>query len=220
MLKGILFDLDNTLYDEKIYFIEVFREFSNRHHLDLNDFINVYNTGLRHSSSDFFGDMLKILGIYSEGFQKELFELYQTTSCSLSIETSVVELLSFIKLKSLKVGVITNGVLSVQQNKVKSLGLNKYVDEIVYARSWGNDFEKPHSRPFLNALALLDLNKEDVLFIGDDLLTDIKGAMACDIESIWLKTNRRLVIDHTEIILPEIVIESLSQLQQIIEERT
>ncbi|AHF01590.1 hydrolase [Thiomicrospira aerophila AL3] len=218
-MKGILFDLDNTLYDEKLYFIEVFREFSNRHNFDLNDFINVYNSGLRHASSDFFGDILKNLGIYSAGYQKELFELYQTISCSLSMEPCVLDLLSFIRLKSLKIGVVTNGVLKVQHNKVKSLGLEKYVDEVVYARKWGSDFEKPHSRPFLNALASLDLNKEDVLFIGDDLFTDIKGAMACDIESIWLKTNRRLVADSTELMLPEIVITSLNQVKQIIKER-
>ncbi len=47
-----------------------------------------------------------------------------------------------------RLGLISDGPLSVQQNKVAALGLTSRLDEIILTDRWGEAFWKPHPRAF------------------------------------------------------------------------
>ncbi len=47
-----------------------------------------------------------------------------------------------------KLGLISDGPLAVQQNKVQALGLTSRLDQIILTDRWGEDFWKPHPRAF------------------------------------------------------------------------
>ncbi|MBR4298003.1 MAG: YqeG family HAD IIIA-type phosphatase [Bacteroidaceae bacterium] len=49
------------------------------------------------------------------------------------------------------------------------------------------DANKPHVESFKKALALLKMNKQEVVVIGDHVLTDVRGANDCGLASILVK---------------------------------
>ncbi|AYU54208.1 YqeG family HAD IIIA-type phosphatase [Staphylococcus debuckii] len=46
---------------------------------------------------------------------------------------------------------------------------------------------KPHKPNYLKAIEMLDVNKDEVVLVGDQLFTDVLGANLCGIKSILVK---------------------------------
>ena len=81
----------------------------------------------------------------------------------------------------IKVCLLTNLFAEIQIKKLKKLKLTEYIDMIVANDSVAVD--KPHPDIYTYALKRLDLTIEDVIMIGDNLNTDIKGAEAVGIRA-------------------------------------
>ena len=184
MIKAVIFDLDNTLYDENSYFLKVFEAFSKIYNIDINLFKNIFDDIFILESRDIFTDILKKIDFYSQEKQKQLFELYKSIDCNLELYSEAYELINYLNNKNINIAIITNGVLEAQKNKVRVLDLEKITNKIVYAREFGKDFEKPHEKPYIQTLKLLNVKKEDVLFIGDHPETDIIGATKVGIKAL------------------------------------
>ncbi|MFC3038752.1 HAD family hydrolase [Virgibacillus xinjiangensis] len=83
---------------------------------------------------------------------------------------------------------LTNGSPDLQQIKLDiTPELVPYFDEILVSGAFGKG--KPAAEIFEHALGLLEAEKEEVLMIGDNLLTDILGANRAGIDSVWV--NRK-----------------------------
>lgn len=184
MIKAVIFDLDNTLYDERLYFFKVFDEFSRLHNIDNLIFRDVFSEQFILDSRDIFTDILKEVGFYSKSKQNQLFEIYKKIDCQLGLYQESYSLIDYLNENDLSVAIVTNGVLEAQMNKVKVLGVNKIVDTIIYARKFGKDFEKPNKKPFLEALKLLNVNGDEAIFVGDHPNTDILGARNAGIKAL------------------------------------
>ena len=85
--------------------------------------------------------------------------------------------------------VLTNGVVEVQKNKVKSLGLEQVVDKVFYARELGFGNEKPDIRCFKEVLAYFNCEPERAVVIGDSYDNDYLGGLGAGIDSLWLGGN-------------------------------
>lgn len=186
MIKTVLFDLDYTLYDEKLYLIEVFKKFASKNDIDISNISDLLNDEILFHSKDIFGDILKKIDLYNDTNQNELFDIYKSLDYSLKLYNDANEILSFLKNKKIETAIVTNGVIKAQKNKVKCLGLSQKINHIVYARKFGKDCEKPHQKPFLEALKLTESEPKHTIFIGDNPKTDIKGANDLNITSILL----------------------------------
>ena len=184
MIKALILDLDNTLYDENLYFFAVFKEFSKKHLLDYIKIKSILTDDFRLNSSDIFTDTLRKIDYFTEARHNELFTIYQTIDCKLKLDKDALEIISYAQKKNIKLAIITNGEVLAQQNKIKVLGLHNEIEHIIYARENGIAFEKPHEQPFLIALKRLKINSNEVLFVGDHPLTDIEGAKKVGIKSI------------------------------------
>ncbi|EAJ3421056.1 HAD family hydrolase, partial [Campylobacter coli] len=75
-IKAVIFDLDNTLYDENVYIAEVLDIFSKKYSLNFDKNKFIYNKDLRNKSNDIFSFWLNSINFYSKEYQEELFELY------------------------------------------------------------------------------------------------------------------------------------------------
>jgi putative hydrolase of the HAD superfamily len=186
-MKAIIFDLDNTLYEEKQYFLEVFRVFAKKHGLDFPSFEAAFTDELQLHSKDWLGDTLKGAGKFTPEYQEELFALYRTINAPVKIYEDAKELIAYARSKKLKLGVVTNGALEAQENKVRCLKLDSLVDAIVFARKFGKENEKPGRMPYEAALKELDVTAPDSLYIGDNPNTDIAGAKALKFKTVWVK---------------------------------
>lgn len=190
MIKAVIFDLDNTLYDESGYFLAVFRSFCKRRRLYMPGIGGILRSVLKSDSRDVFGDVLKKAGLYSWKFQEELFSLYRSVDTKLALYGDAADFISFAKRKGLKLGIITNGDVRAQRNKIKCLGVGKVFDRVVYARELGKLKEKPHAQAFRKALKGLNIKAREAVYVGDNFDTDIAGAKKAGIRAVLLRRNR------------------------------
>lgn len=186
MIKGVIFDLDNTLYDEDSYFFEVFNVFCDKYKLDLNELKSIFTDEFKLKSKDYFGDILKKINFYSSQKQNEMFEIYQNINCALCLYEDARQILNFLQQNAIKTAIITNGDIKAQKNKIKALNLYNKIKHIIYAREFGKDCEKPNSISFLKVLEVLNLKANETIFIGDNPKTDIKGARNLGIKAYRL----------------------------------
>jgi len=186
-LKAVVFDLDNTLYNEGEYFKAVVSHFLNKNHhfeIDLDSLIDI---GARLKSKDYLGDILHKLSLYSERKQEQLFDLYCGFSGEVPLDPAVSSMLKILRRNSMQIGMVTNGVVIAQRNKVRCLSLEVYLDAITYARDLGKSCEKPHAAPFVDICQKLNCVPENTLFVGDHPVNDIIGAKNIGMMTAWLK---------------------------------
>jgi putative hydrolase of the HAD superfamily len=106
---------------------------------------------------------------------------------------------------------ITNGSPNLQHTKLAlTPELIPYFDHIVISGDFGKG--KPDSSIFEYALSRLSLQKEDVIMVGDNLMTDILGANRVGIKSVWINRHQK---DRNEVI-PTYEIQHLEELFTIL----
>ncbi len=84
----------------------------------------------------------------------------------------------------LRLGVVTNGQLSIQENTIAGLGLTRSFDTIVISEAEG--IRKPDPEIFLRALARLATAPASAVYVGDNPGADIVGAKAAGMRAIWM----------------------------------
>jgi len=89
-------------------------------------------------------------------------------------------------------------------------GLNPYFEFALYSSS--TPYRKPHPSIFNAAIARLQIDTEDILFVGDNLQMDVAGPQAVGISAAWLNRKGSSLSDG---IIPDYQINSLSELLQI-----
>ncbi|MBE7150375.1 HAD-IA family hydrolase [Bacillus mycoides] len=193
----MLFDLDDTLLDrdkavdnlfllvlEKCYedvsdtvknnMLQKFKEYDKREY-GISD-----KTIVLESLFDEFAPKYRLPRNYIQDFWNE-----NLPKC-FSNDQNTILFLNHIK-RHFKVGIITNGSTQRQKAKIMNTGLNEYFDTIIISEEVG--FSKPDKRIFELALNKLNVQSEDVLFVGDDLEKDIAGCQNANIKGIWFNPN-------------------------------
>jgi 2-haloacid dehalogenase len=89
-----------------------------------------------------------------------------------------------------EVGIITNGVASIQERRIASSGLGDYISFTATSEACG--YAKPDGRFFEYAanMARAPFRKEATIIVGDRLDADILGANRFGIESCWFNPGR------------------------------
>lgn len=79
--------------------------------------------------------------------------------------------------------IITNGFNDVQTTKLQKSGLVDYFDQVITSESCGA--KKPSTRIFEYALEKAGAARHECIMIGDNLDTDIQGAINTDIDQVY-----------------------------------
>ncbi|QPV64270.1 HAD family hydrolase [Halosimplex litoreum] len=104
------------------------------------------------------------------------------------------------------IGLVTNGPEDEQQAKIEAIGLEEYLDVVVFA---GNDIPaKPHSRAFSEALSRLNTSPQNAVFVGDSVAEDVTGAADVGMTTVWLSNDDHPSPDTK----PDFRIQSLGEL--------
>lgn len=83
-----------------------------------------------------------------------------------------------------RLGVVTNGAPELQRAKLEATGLDGYVETVVCG---GYETPaKPAVEPFAVALEALDSSPDRAVYVGDALSTDVAGARAAGLRSVWV----------------------------------
>ncbi|XP_068746937.1 phospholysine phosphohistidine inorganic pyrophosphate phosphatase-like isoform X1 [Montipora capricornis] len=76
---------------------------------------------------------------------------------------------------------------------------------------------KPAASFFLTALADINVFPEDAVMIGDDIVSDVGGAQACNIRGVQVRTGKfRLQVEHHPIIKPIGYVNDLAEAVDLI----
>ncbi|MBJ8106405.1 MULTISPECIES: HAD-IA family hydrolase [Bacillus cereus group] len=195
--KAMLFDLDDTLLDREKAVDDLFLLVLEKCYEDVSDTVKnnmlqkfkEYDKGeygisnktiVLESLFDEFPPKYRLPRNYIQDFWNNNFP-----KC-FSINQNTINFLNSIKMH-IKVGIITNGSTQRQTAKIINTNLNNYFDTIIISEEVG--FSKPDKRIFELALNKLNMQPEDVLFVGDDLEKDIAGCQNANIKGIWFNPN-------------------------------
>ncbi|WP_322904382.1 HAD family hydrolase [Paenibacillus campi] len=154
---------------------------------------------------------LQALGIDNEPLAAELAEQFVRERRNRPhFYEETLQILGELKGK-VKLLLLTNGCPALQQEKLDGVPeLAPYFDHIVISGAFGRG--KPDPSIFRHALELLDVQPAQALMVGDKLTTDIKGALATGITSVWLNRNGKT---NDSEIKPAHEIKHLSELHGI-----
>lgn len=109
-------------------------------------------------------------------------------------------------------GVVTNGLSSVQHARVEHSGLAQYLGCVVVSEEVG--FAKPDPRIFVCALKRIrHRDRSSVLVVGDSLDADVGGAVAFGVDACWLNLEGR---QNTHGPFPAYQIRRLGQLEEVL----
>lgn len=80
-----------------------------------------------------------------------------------------------------RTGVVTNGFTCAQTRKAEHHGLHLATEFVLPSETAG--FHKPDPRIFRHALNLIDCEPHETLFVGDNLVADIRGALGAGLSA-------------------------------------
>lgn len=205
----MIFDLDHTLWDYDSNCIEALLELYDKNNLKkrgVASFENLRDVFMEMNTQMWDQYDLGIIQrdvIRYQRFHRILLELgIDDYQLSLSMSSDYVALsptkknllpnakniLEYLE-KKYKLLIITNGFEEIQSVKLKSSGISAYFDKVVTSELAGH--KKPAKEIFEFALAGSNLNLNEVIMVGDNLNTDIKGATNAGIDSAYFNPNRK-----------------------------
>lgn len=189
--QTIVFDLDDTLYPERDYVLSGFRAVATwaEAHLGIPapkgfaELEALFAQGVR---GHVFDRWLSAHGKPDPALIPQLVEVYRGHRPSLKPFDTVPELLAGLRRRH-RLGIVSDGHLSVQQRKLDALQLGQYFDAVVFSDTWGRDAWKPSPRPFAEALSRLSGTAESSVYVGDNPTKDFLGARQLGMFTIQLR---------------------------------
>ena len=109
-------------------------------------------------------------------------------------------------------GIVTNGPSQMQRHKCQALGLDQVAPFIIVSEEVG--YAKPDPRIFGDALDATGLaGGEQVMFVGDNPVTDIDGARRAGMRTAWVRRGRKFPADLAP---PDHVVDSVLEVQPVL----
>ena len=220
--RAVVFDMDDTLYPERQFVLSGFRAVANwlepRAGLPadrcLAELQSFYEAGVR---GDTFDRWLTGHG-FPTTWAPGMVEVYRDHEPLLDPFPGVRELLARLRL-SVKLGLLSDGYLAVQRRKLAALGLADQFDAVVFSDAWGRAAWKPSTRPFLEALRLLDTPATAAIYVADNPAKDFLGARQIGMGTIWLRRpggEYALLEPPSPAHAPDLTVASLDELESIL----
>jgi len=195
-IKVLLFDLDDTLYEEKQFavsgFIKVAEFIEDKFKINKDFFckilIDIFNESKR---GDIFNLALKRVNVtYEEKIIHAIVKIYREHNPKIKLDKDVKLLL--VKLRKVySLGIITDGYFEVQKKKVQALRLEGIFDSIIYTDEYRREYWKPDVLGYKLALEKFRVLPEESIYIGDNPYKDFIGAKKIGISTVRILKSGR-----------------------------
>ena len=183
MIKVIGFDLDNTLYDQTQFEFAVFKIISKKmeekYAINQKEYFEKLKKLYLSDIKSFLFDKAFLLLNKSlpngwEAFIEEnILQIYRTyLPKKMNLYENIITKLEMLRSEKYKLVLITNGNEQVQLNKIKALDINSLFDVILISDSFTPIQRKPNTYMFQKTLDFFNINSDEMIFIGDDIIRD------------------------------------------------
>jgi len=177
MITTVIFDLDDTLYDEIDYCRSGFHAVS-RHLAESREiaaekiFDAIWQQFTAGNRTKTFSAALEKLGIsFDDTFIAKLIDVYRSHTPEITLPPDSKAVLKQLAGKYV-LGLLTDGFLPAQQLKVRALGIEKYFKHILYTEQLGREFWKPSPVGFQKLLESLNVQPQNAVYIADNPTKD------------------------------------------------
>jgi len=201
MITTVIFDLDDTLYDEVEYcrsgfhavadFLAQLPDWPTSNHIfdalwdqfEAGNHTKTFNAAL-----DEFGKE------HDEKLISKLVELYRNHIPKITLPTDSRDVLDQLSGRY-TLALLTDGFLPAQQLKVHALGIEKYFKTIVYTEMLGRDCWKPSPAGFKKLIQKLNANPENMVYVADNQQKDFIAPNSLGLSTIQIIRPSRI---HTQ----------------------
>lgn len=199
--KGIIFDLDDTLYDECDYVRSGFEAvaeylFENVRGVSKHDIVNFLYQAFenRKPAFDVLFEEFEELDV---ALKKECIRIYREHKPNLILSKENSNLLKELRMQGKKIGIITDGRVDGQKNKLEALGLYPLIDEyIITDELAGNSdvtkFRKPNPLAFQIMRERLGVEYDEMVYVGDNKTKDFQAPICLGMTPIWYHNEKGL----------------------------
>lgn len=170
-VKGVIFDLDDTLYSEKQYIRSGFQKIAE--HLERPDateklwkYFELGEPAIDKYLEDIGQSSMKL----------ECLDIYRGQFPMITLYDGVLEFIRDLKRNGIKVGIITDGRPDSQVKKITALGLYDEVDDVIITDELGGiQFRKPCDIAFRIMQNRWRVPFEQIIYVGDNPNKDFQA---------------------------------------------
>ena len=223
MIKALVFDLDDTLYNEKDFiesgYQSVSKYISARFGSEQGDVFAAMIETLNKLGRQ--AVMTEIKKRYTDGTLPigDMVSVYREHIPKIRLYPGYFDLLGKLS-RHYKLGIITDGIPEVQERKVRALKLENLMDCIIYTWKYGEEKQKPHPHSFFLMCESLQIDVSHALYIGDNPLKDCTGAHRAGMKFAQVRASipPENKLKNGRDGSPEFFIDTLFQLPPILQE--
>ena len=181
-IKGVIFDLDDTLYSEKQYIKSGFKAVS--------DYLGGdYEKVLWDSFAEgkpAIDELLKKLK--RDGEKTDVLKVFRCHKPDIYLYDEAYDLIAKLMSEGKRVGIITDGRPEGQRNKLEVLGLYEKIDNdsiIITDELGGIQFRKPCDLAFRLLQRRWKMDPSQIVYVGDNLEKDFQAARQLGMKALW-----------------------------------
>ena len=173
----LVFDLDDTLFEELSFVRSGFRAVANYieklYGLDADALYKEFLSELSNGRGKIFDHVLYRYEIFSCRLRDKLITEYRLHNPHIKLYDDADHALE--RFSSFPVYIVTDGNKLVQASKIKTLGLHQRVKKVYIAHLYGLDKAKPSPWCFFQIAGKEMEKPENIVYIGDNPLKDFVG---------------------------------------------
>lgn len=210
----VVFDLDDTLYKEVDYLKSAFREIAQVLEKGTGQKLYERMMSLYRANKEVFGTIIEEYQVETKT-KSDLIEMYRNHEPDIYLEDHIADKLKEIKRNGMATGLITDGRSHTQRNKLKSLGLQNYFDEVLISEEFGSEKPDPGTFEYIQD----KLEGEGYIYIGDNIQKDFIAPnnlgwdTACLLEDGTNIHPQNSSVINEEVQRPDVLIEDFSEIK-------
>lgn len=207
MVKAVIFDLDNTLYDYDALNDTAVRNagmwLCGQTGISYEAFSRAFEEGRRrtkesmpdcasrHNRMIYFQKTTELLKLNPIGYSLELYEKYWGYMLAhMTLVPYAEDLIRRLHAERIKIAICTDLTAHIQHRKLRKLMIADYVDVFVSSEEAG--VEKPDAAIFEMVLGKLDIAPDEALYVGDSYQKDVIGAGNAGLRPVWFNPHNKM----------------------------
>lgn len=191
-IKAVVFDLDDTLYNQKDYIYSGLTVLDNwvKSKFKVNGFYDQAKRLFETGEKDFiFNKTLELMNIpFDEKLIQGMKKQYESHIPQISLLDDAKWILSNLA-NDIKIGIISDGDIEIQANKVRVLRLNERFHSVILSDRFGRNHWKPSPIPYKHVCMAMNVSHQECVYIGSDILKDFITAKRLGWKTVHI--NRR-----------------------------